>query len=112
MLILLVAVYDIQIHQMNVKTTFLNGELEEDIYMEQPKDFVVPDKENKVCELVKSLYGLKQAPKQWHKKFDQTMLVNGFKNDESDKCVYIKITRSLFICILMTCWSSVETLMT
>ena len=64
MLIVLAVVYDLQIHQMNVKTTLLNGELEEEIYMEQPEGFVVPGKEKKVCELVKSLYGLKQAPKQ------------------------------------------------
>ena len=51
--------------------TFLNGELEEEIYMEQPEGFIVPGKEKKVCILVKSLYGLKQAPKQWHAKFDQ-----------------------------------------
>ena len=55
---------------MDVKTTFLNGELEEEIYMEQPEGFVVLGKKNKVCKLVKSLYGLKQAPKQWHAKFD------------------------------------------
>ena len=44
MLILLVVIYDLQIHQMNVKTTLLNGELEEEIYMEEPKGFVVPGK--------------------------------------------------------------------
>ena len=44
MLIVLVVVYDLQIHKMNVKTTLLNGELEDEIYMEQPKDFVVPGK--------------------------------------------------------------------
>ena len=71
MLIALVAVHDFKIHQMDVKTTFLNGELEEEIYMEQPEGFIVPGKEKKVCRLVKSLYGLKQAPKQWHAKFDQ-----------------------------------------
>ena len=58
--------------------------------MEQPKGFIVPGKEKKVCRLVKSLYGLKQAPRQWHAKFDQTMLANGFKINECDKCVYIK----------------------
>ena len=58
MLIALAAVYDLQIHQMDVKTTFLNGELEEEIYMEQPESFVVSEKENKVCKLLKSLYGL------------------------------------------------------
>ena len=64
LLIALVDVYDIKIHQMDVKTAFLNGELEEEIYMEQPEGFIVPGQENKVCRLVKSLYGLKQTPKQ------------------------------------------------
>ena len=64
MLIALAAVHDLKIHQMDVKTAFLNGELEEEIYMEQPEGFIVPGKEKKVCRLVKSLYGLKQSPKQ------------------------------------------------
>ena len=64
MLIALAAIYDLEIHQMDVKTTFLNVELEEEIYIEQPEVFVVPGKEKKVCKLIKSLYGLKQAPKQ------------------------------------------------
>ena len=79
MLIALAAVYGLEIHQMDVKTAFLNGELEEEIYIEQPEGFVVPGKEKKVCKLIKSLYGLKQAPKQWHAKFDKTMLSNGFR---------------------------------
>ena len=58
--------------------------------MEQTEGFIVPGKEKKVCKLVKSLYGLKQALKQWHAKFDQVMLANGFKINECDKCVYIK----------------------
>ncbi|KAF3656105.1 hypothetical protein FXO38_14340 [Capsicum annuum] len=101
MLIVLAAVYDLQIHQMDVKTAFLNGNLEEEIYMEQPEGFVVPGKENKVCKLVKSLYGLKQAPKQWHAKFEQTMLVNGFKINECDKYVYIKDTpnHQVIVCL-------------
>ena len=64
LLIALAVVYDLQIHQMDVKTAFLNREMEEEIYMEQPEGFIVPGQENKVCRLVKSLYGLKQAPKQ------------------------------------------------
>ena len=88
LLVALAAVYGLEIHQMDVKTAFLNGELEEEIYIEQPEDFVVPGKEKKVCKLIKSLYGLKQAPKQWHAKFDQTMLANGFKINECDKCVF------------------------
>jgi len=62
MLIALAALYGLQIHQIDVKTTFLNGYLEEEIYMNQPKGFVVPGKEKKMCRLVKSLYRLKQAP--------------------------------------------------
>ncbi|CAM8959206.1 unnamed protein product [Rhodiola kirilowii] len=51
---------------MDVKTTFLNGALDEEIYMKQPEGFIMPGNENKVCKWIKSLYGLKQAPKQWH----------------------------------------------
>ncbi|KAM1495899.1 hypothetical protein ACFXTO_030567 [Malus domestica] len=89
-LIAIAAVYNFDIHQMDVKTTFLNGELDEEICMEQPEGFVLKGQESKVCKLVKSLYGLKQAPKQWHEKFDHTLLTHEFKINESDKCVYIK----------------------
>ena len=56
--------YGLIVHQMDVKTAFLNGELEEEIYMDQPDGFITNGQENKVCKLLKSLYGLKQAPKQ------------------------------------------------
>src|SRR5215813_3783108 len=74
MLIAIAALFGLEIHQMDVKTAFLNGELDEEIYMEQPEGFNVPGQKNKVCKLVKSLYGLKQAPKKWHEKFDKEML--------------------------------------
>ena len=63
MLIAIVVLYNLDIHQMNVKAAFLNDELNEEIYMEQPKGFIVKGQKHKVCKLVKSLYGLKQAPK-------------------------------------------------
>ena len=58
-LIALASIHNLVVHQMDVKTTFLNGDLEEEIYMDQPEGCVVPRKEKKVCKLVKSLYGLK-----------------------------------------------------
>ena len=63
MLIAIVAIHNLEIHQMDVKTAFLNGDLDEEIYMEQPEGFIVPGQEKKVCQLVKSLYGLKQVQK-------------------------------------------------
>ena len=90
MLIVIAALYNLEIHQIDVKTTFLNGDLDEEIYIKQPEGFTVSEKETKVCKLVKSLYGLKQASKQWHEKFDNAIISNDFKINESDKCVYVK----------------------
>nr|GEW04208.1 zinc finger, CCHC-type [Tanacetum cinerariifolium] len=67
LLLALAVIHNLVIHKMDVKTTFLNGDLDEDVYMKQPKRFVMPSNEHKVCKLVKSLYGLKQAPKQYIK---------------------------------------------
>ncbi|GKF09742.1 zinc finger, CCHC-type containing protein [Tanacetum coccineum] len=87
---------------MDVKTAFLNGDLDEEVYIKQPKGFVMPGNEHKVCKLVKSLYGLKQAPKQWHRKFDEVVLSSGFHLNQSDKCVYSKFDSSgkgVIICL-------------
>jgi hypothetical protein len=65
----------------------LIGELNNEIYMEQPAGFVANGQEGMVCKLLKSLYGLKQAPKQWHEKFDKTMTSVGLIMNEADKCV-------------------------
>ncbi|GJS73680.1 retrotransposon protein, putative, ty1-copia subclass [Tanacetum coccineum] len=65
------AYYDYEIWQMDVKTAFLNGRLDEDIYMEQPEGYVDPKFPNGVCKLQRAIYGLKQASRQWNKRFDE-----------------------------------------
>ena len=67
-----------------MKTIFLHGDLEEEIYMVQPEGFEMKGKENMVCRLKKSLYGLKQAPRQWYKKFDSFMVGHGYTKTNSD----------------------------
>ena len=89
-LLSLAASHGLLIHQIDVKTTFLNGELEEEIYMDQPDGFVTSGQEGKVCKLLKSLYSLKQAPKQWHAKFDKTLTSVGSVVNKADKCVYYR----------------------
>ncbi|KAG8500107.1 hypothetical protein CXB51_003710 [Gossypium anomalum] len=72
-LLALIAQYDLELVQLDVKTTFLHGDFEEEIYMTQPDGFKVARKENWVCKLAKLLYGLKQSPRHWYKRFDQFM---------------------------------------
>jgi hypothetical protein len=86
----LVVSHGLLVHQVDVKTAFLNGELEEKIYMTRPDGFLVKGQEDKVCKFMKSLYGLKQAPKQWHEKFDITLISTGFSVNEADRCVYYR----------------------
>ena len=86
----LVAIQDMHLEQMDVKTTFLHGNLEKEIYMHQPKGCEAKGKEKMVCRLKKSLYGLKQAPGQWYLKFDRFMLDHGFTRCNSNHCVYTK----------------------
>ena len=78
------------IHQMDVVTAFLNGTLDEDIYMEQPEGYVVPGKENLVCHLKKSLYELKQSPRCWNRSFKEFMISQGFVQSAADPCVFIR----------------------
>ena len=73
------ALYGLIIHQIDVKTAFLNEELDEEIYMHQPEGFIADGQESKVCRL---LYVLKQVPKQWHEKVDSTLIAAGFVVNE------------------------------
>ena len=86
-------IYDWEIHQMDVKTAFLQGDLEEEIYMRQPDGYIDNDKPNHVCKLKKSIYGLKQAARCWNSAIDSHLKSNGYKNSGVDPCVYIKSVR-------------------
>jgi hypothetical protein len=89
--------HDYELEQLDVKTAFLHGELEEDIYMNQSEGFVIPGKENIVCRLKKSLYGLKQSSRQWYKRFVSFMISHGFKRSRYDSYVDLKIGNGLAI---------------
>ncbi|KAK9200365.1 hypothetical protein WN944_015562 [Citrus x changshan-huyou] len=84
------ATFDLHLEQLDVKTAFLHGELEEEIYMLQPEGFAETGKENLVCRLNKSLYGLKQAPRCWYKRFDSFIMSLGYNKLSSDHCAYYK----------------------
>ena len=86
----LVASMNLEIEQLDVKNAFLHDDLEEEIHMEQPEEFIIKGKEHLVCRLKKSLYGLKQAPRQWYKKFDSFMVEHGYDRTASDHCVFVK----------------------
>jgi hypothetical protein len=85
------AAMDLEIHQMDVKTAFLNGELEEDIYMDQPQGFMQDGKEHLVCKLKKSLYGLKQSPRAWYQCIDMFFTHEGFSRSQVDHSLYVKL---------------------
>ena len=86
------AVQNWEIDQLDVKTAFLNGILEEEVYMEQPKGFEKPGMEDYVCRLIKSIYGLKQAPRAWYKRFDSHLLSLGFDRLDADHGIYYRNT--------------------
>ena len=81
---------DMLIHQMDVVTAFLNGTLEEDIYMQEPAGYVQPGKEKMVCKLKRSLYGLKQSPRCWNREFKEHMESANFKQSTADPCIFTK----------------------
>ena len=90
LLLALAALENWEIHQMDVKSAFLNGVLNEEIYMEQPQGFVAAGQENKVCRLKKAIYGLKQASRTWNQQFHGVLSELGFKRTYSDAGIYVR----------------------
>jgi hypothetical protein len=89
----------IKVYQMDVKSTFLNGELEEEVYIEQPEGFLLSEKEDYVCRLKKALYGLKQAPRAWYSRLDRYLQQQGFRKGNADNNLYIKVDRDSILII-------------
>jgi hypothetical protein len=80
-----------KLHQMDVKTSFLNGVIEEEVYIEQPQGFEVEVRKSHVCRLKKALYGLKQAPRTWYGRIDSFLTSLGFTKSKADSNLYFKI---------------------
>ena len=100
-LLSIAAYYDYEIWQMDVKTAFLNGYLEEDVYMTQPEGFVDPRNANKVCKLKRAIYGLKQASRSWNLRFHETVKEFGFIRNEEESCVYKKTSGSAIVFLVL-----------
>ena len=95
-LIALSVQYGLKLHQVDVTTAFLNGDLEEEVYMKQPKRFVTKGQERLVCRLRKSIYGLKQSSRCWNTALDSHLKEMGFTQTTSDPCIYTDASGDLF----------------
>ena len=91
---------DWPLHQLDVKNTFLNGDLEDEVYMEIPLGFETSNV-NKVCKLRKSLYGLKQSPRAWFDRFTKAVKKHGYSQGQADHTLFTKFSRNGKIAILI-----------
>jgi transposase InsO family protein len=90
-----------KVYQMDVKSSFLNGDLKEEVYMEQPEGFQLSDNPDFVCKLKKALYGLKQAPRAWYYRLDKYLQDKGFKRGTIDNNLYIKTEDNDLLIVLV-----------
>ena len=88
LLIALAAQESWRLHHMDVKSDFLNGELEEEVYVKQPPGYIKEGEEHKVLRLHKALYGLRQAPRAWNIKLDRTLISLGFEKSPLEHAMY------------------------
>jgi hypothetical protein len=90
-----------KLHQMDVKTSFLNGVIEAEVYIEQTQGFEVEDRKSHVCKLKKALYGLKQAPRAWYGQIDSFMMSLGFTKSKEDSNLYFKVMNNEPVILLL-----------
>jgi hypothetical protein len=91
LLLAITAALNLELHQVDVKTAFLYGDLEEELYVQQPEGFIYPGKEKYVCHLLRPLYGLKQASRKWNEKFHHFLTLFGLTRSTADPCLYYSI---------------------
>ena len=89
------------IHQMDVKTTFLNGIIEEEVYIEKPEGIEIFNSESHVCRLKRALYGLKQAPRAWYTRIDIYFTRLGFTKSEADANLYQIVVEDKLLVIVL-----------
>lgn len=88
MLLALSVQHGFQLHQMDITSAFLNGDLKEEVYLSPPEGLVIEGQGRLVCKLRKSLYGLRQSPRCWNSTLDTRLKELGFKQTPSDPCIY------------------------
>ena len=94
---------DYEIWQMDVKTAFLNGFLEEELYMMQPEGFIDPKDANKVCKLQRSIYGLVQASRSWNIRFEELIKTYSFIQTCGEACIYKKVSGNTTAFLIIIC---------
>ena len=101
LLLFVIATFDFEVEQMDVKTKFIDEYLEEQIYMKQPQGFVVKGKKELVCKLKKSPYGLKNSPRMWYQKFYTFIWGLGFTKSKGYQHVYFKLVDDRVIYLVL-----------
>jgi hypothetical protein len=89
----------VKVYQMDIKSSFLNGELEEEVYIEKPEGFQLSENTDYVCKLKKALYGLKQAPRAWYSRLDKYLQHARFIKGSADSNLYIKVSQGNILLI-------------
>ena len=93
-IISLVSIFCWKLYQMDVKTAFLNGNIDQEVFIEQPEGFVLHSRESHVCGLRKALYGLKEAPKVWYERIDRFLKDLGFQKSDVDSNIYLRVIKN------------------
>lgn len=96
MLLAVAAEKDLHMHQIDISNAYLNSDLEEDVYLKQPKNYVDKENPGKVLKLQKAIYGLKQSERLWNDALNEVLQNMGFKRSKNEACLYHKMQQNGF----------------